>query len=253
MSEKVLYKHSIEVHNTRASDIIIPIVFKYLEVKSVVDIGCGIGTWLNSVENLGIKDILGIDGNYINKDQLLINLSNFIPADLSKPFVINRRFDLVISLEVAEHIHIESSDIFIESLAKLSDNILFSAATVGQGGQNHVNEQPISYWKQKFENFGYKFYDIIRPLIWDNENVDVWYKQNIFIASKNDIVINKFELPEIINIVHPELYKLRTTNLENIKNKLSLKPHEYDNLTPVLDSQIINFIKWLNIFKIRKN
>ena len=44
---------------------IIPLVLEYIHPRSVIDIGCGIGTWLLFFEEKGINDYIGIDGNYV--------------------------------------------------------------------------------------------------------------------------------------------------------------------------------------------
>src|SRR5271165_1063667 len=76
----------------------------HLNPKSVVDVGCGIGTWLKVWSELGAEDILGVDGDYVRQDQLLIPPDRFKAMDLSNPLALKRKFDLVQSLEVAEHL-----------------------------------------------------------------------------------------------------------------------------------------------------
>lgn len=245
MEDQILYKHKPEVHNTNSAYIILPLITNLLEVNSIIDLGCGTGTWLKAAQELGIKNIKGIDGNYVKKEALLIDENYFEAHDLSKPLYLDKKFDLALSLEVAEHLPIEASEIFIDSLINLSDTIVFSAATKLQGGQNHLNEQNIIFWKKMFEKRGYKFYDILRPIIWDNEKVDFWYSQNIFIVSK--LSFEKKEVPEIINIIHPKLYEYRVNQLINLKKELNLKSDNYDNFKPIIPkilkylSRIINF------------
>ena len=105
--------------------IIVPIIVKLIRPRSVIDIGCGLGTWLKVFEENGVDDILGIDGVWVNKDKLYVSKDKFISADLKKPINIKKRFDLAISLEVGEHLPKESADILVESLTNLSDTILF--------------------------------------------------------------------------------------------------------------------------------
>ena len=204
MSSPALYIHDEIVHNKEAARIILPIVFKFVNPSSVIDIGCGLGTWLAVCEELGVKDYLGIDGDYVNTKMLTFPMSNFRTTDLRNKFDFNRKFDLVICLEVAEHIQESSTDNLIKSLVKHGDTILFSAAIPGQGGQNHVNEQWPKYWQEKFKPHGFYFHDVIRPKIWDNAKVEWWYRQNIFLVNRtppDDPLFNSLE------IVHPELFK----------------------------------------------
>ena len=82
--------------------------------------------------------------------------------DLKKSLNLGRDFDLVLSAEVAEHLPLEVSDIFIDSIIKHGKVILFSAAAPGQGGTCHVNEQWQDFWVKKFRERGYVPIDFLR-------------------------------------------------------------------------------------------
>lgn len=207
-----LYIHTEEIHNTKAADVIVPIISQLFSPKSVLDVGCGLGTWLKVFrEKHNLNDILGLDGSYLDRSKLVINDSLFLEYDLRNKINLDRKFDVVLCLEVAEHIPEKFSGILIESLCNHSDTIVFSAAIPGQGGQNHVNEQWPEYWEKKFNSLGFKKSDLIRPFIWENSNVDIWYKQNIFVYSKN-IIYAQAE-PKIA-VIHPELWILKVRALE---------------------------------------
>ena len=83
-----------------SAEVLVPLVLELVQPKSVIDVGCGTGTWLSVFEEHGIKDILGVDGDYVNRKMLHIPSDNFRTADLTQPFKIGRTFDLAISLEV---------------------------------------------------------------------------------------------------------------------------------------------------------
>ena len=156
----------------RSAREVIPVVRQFIEPKSVVDVGCGIGTWLSEFENAGITDCLGIDGGYVDREQLLIERERFQVHDLEMPLNLDRRFDLAVSLEVAEHLPAACADTFVESLTRLSSAILFSAAIPRQGGDHHVNEQWPEYCQERFERHGYVVVDCLRRLLWRNANVE---------------------------------------------------------------------------------
>ncbi|TFV97260.1 methyltransferase domain-containing protein [Algoriphagus kandeliae] len=200
------YIHTSDIHNLNSPNTILPILFEIFKPKSILDVGCGIGTWLKSSSNLGVLDILGIDGEYVNRDLLLINEESFRGFDLNFEFNLNRQFDLILCLEVAEHLSESSSNVLINSLVKHSNVILFSAAIPGQGGQNHLNEQWPVYWVEKFSKHGFVFLDIIRPIIWDNPQIDFWYKQNIFLVVKESHELAAKFKSSSLSLVHPELY-----------------------------------------------
>jgi len=217
------YEHNQEVHNFNAAKVIVPFLAKRLKTQSVIDIGCGIGTWLSVFKEHGTEEILGVDGNYVNRDQLTITKANFLPKNLEKPLRLDKTYDLVVSLEVAEHLAETSAQTFIDSLCSLGNTILFSAAITTQGGQNHINEQPPKYWIQKFEEQGYKLFDVLRPMFWDHQNVDWWYKQNMIIFTKDVSVKQKLsDLPtfEGRHIVHPVLFENRSYETERFKNEI---------------------------------
>jgi SAM-dependent methyltransferase len=164
----------------------LPILFQYYQPQSVIDIGCGLGPWLKAAVELGAGDVLGIDGDYIDRNALLIPEENFHPADLQQRIQVNRRFDLAISMEVAEHLPYSRSETFIEDLVSLSGVVLFSAALPYQGGTDHINEQWLEFWAILFQRHSYAPYDFLRRQCWSNPDVEYWYSQNavIFCAAE---------------------------------------------------------------------
>jgi SAM-dependent methyltransferase len=170
----------------RSAREILPIVIGLVQPRSVVDVGCGIGTWLAVVQECGIDDITGIDGDYVNRSLLKIPQEKFAPFDLKEPIHLDRRFDLVVSLEVAEHLPAECAETFVESLTRLGPVVLFSAAMPFQGGVNHINERWPDYWLCIFTKLGYVAIDCVRKRVWENENVEWWYAQNTLIFADRD-------------------------------------------------------------------
>lgn len=216
------YIHSEDIHNTTAANIILPKVFSMFKVESVLDVGCGIGTWLSVCKDLGILNVRGIDGSNVDLDLLrkYLDLDKFTSLDLNQPFQLDKRYDLSICLEVAEHLNPESSINLVKSLVRHSDVILFSAAIPGQGGQNHLNEQTPEYWERLFQEHDFRFVDCIRPLIWNDSKIDFWYKQNIFLVLKNsgNLVIPNY--PDPFHRIHPDLLIQKNKQIEEIKRKL---------------------------------
>jgi SAM-dependent methyltransferase len=160
---------------------VLPVLFRYSRPDSVVDVGCGLGPWLKAAIELGVTDAVGIDGEYVDTTGLLIPRANYRTLDLREPITLNRRFDLAISLEVAEHLPICRSESFVDDLVALSDVILFSAALPYQGGTNHINEQWLEFWALIFRKHGYVPCDLLRQEVWGNPNVEFWYSQNLVV------------------------------------------------------------------------
>lgn len=162
---------------------------KALTINSVLDIGCAKGTWLSAWQEVGVSEIMGIDGDYVGTDELVIPRDRFVAADLAQSIDLGRKFDLVQSLEVAEHIRPEAADQFVENLVRHSSGVvLFSAAPPGQGGEFHVNEQPYEYWREKFRTHGFAAYDYIRPLIASDKSVSFWYRYNTLLYLRTESV-----------------------------------------------------------------
>jgi 2-polyprenyl-3-methyl-5-hydroxy-6-metoxy-1,4-benzoquinol methylase len=103
----------IERGARRSARYIIPFLRRHLNLSSIVDIGCGRGVWLEEWRRSGVEEVVGVDGDYVRVDRLLISQERFVAVDLSKPILLGRRFDLAQSLEVAEHIPGARADVFI--------------------------------------------------------------------------------------------------------------------------------------------
>ncbi len=198
----------------RSAKEIIPLVLELIQPKSVIDVGCGLGTWLSVFREYGVADVLGVDGDYVDKTRLEIPEQQFLSFDLRNPFETDRQFDLVVSLEVAEHLPSECAETFVNSLTRLGPVILFSAAIPCQGGTNHVNEQWPDYWVKYFKDTGYVVIDPIRRKIWQSKNIEFWYIQNILMFIKQDCLGSNLLLrtelentsPSQFSIVHPKQY-----------------------------------------------
>jgi hypothetical protein len=169
---------------------------------SVVDIGGGIGSWGTEIEDYTLVD-------YNVPTELLLT-KNYIDHDLREPLKLPRKYDLAICVEVVEHLPENFANTLIQSLTESSDTILFSAAIPNQGGLNHYNEQWPTYWAMKFITHGfYPFHTDIRQLLYDNKKVDLWYRNNLMIFTKN-LYNTKYNL----NFVHPEYYYQITQHLK---------------------------------------
>lgn len=209
--------HSYEpgIFNRQSAEVVVPLLLDKFNISSVVDVGCGIATWLAVWRDLGIVDYLGIDSEYVDINKLEIDKNCFQIANLEHFETPARKFDICVSLEVAEHLSESVADSFVESLTKLSDIVLFSSAIPGQTGQHHVNLQWPSYWADKFKQRGYRCCDFIRPVIKNNDKVDWWYQQNILVFLNDNIEFGVNEGTPISH-VHPAQYQKVLERLEEI-------------------------------------
>jgi hypothetical protein len=158
-----------------------PLLLAEMKIDSLLDVGAGHGAWASEWMAAGVGDVVAVDGDYVRPDQLVIPTTSFRSHDLTRPLDLGRQFDLVQTLEVAEHLPRAKAATFVESLVRHGDVILFSAAVPHQGGEHHVNEQPPEYWRLMFSSKGYQAFDWLRPRLADQRQVKAWYRYNTII------------------------------------------------------------------------
>lgn len=172
-----VYDHDFFVQNAKLTGSSAPAVaagiINHCNPKSVIDFGCGGGQYLKELLQRGV-DILGVDGSEHAKDHAVIPKESFVIADLTKPFDANRHFDAAICFEVAEHIPTNTSSVLVDTLCKHADIIFFTAAPQGQGGTDHINEQPAEFWIKLFGEKGFVLDDEMTLAVKDE-----WYEQNV--------------------------------------------------------------------------
>jgi len=192
---------------SRASaEIVVPLIVDLVYPNSVVDLGCGTGAWLAEFKRRGVNSVLGIDGPYVDTGQLEIGTNEFLAADLARPVSLDGRFDLALSLEVAEHLAAEHAEQFVKTLAQIAPIVVFSAAIPGQGGEQHLNEQWPSYWIERFAVHDFIAFDPFRRQLWQLPAIDWWYAQNILLfVHRSSPWYAKFDSDrcEILPLVHP--------------------------------------------------
>ena len=215
------FYQGMSLESLESARIYLAYLWTYIQADSVLDVGCGRGAWLKACHELGSNNLHGYDGNWNSQSQMIDESIEFTSVDLNKPFSLNEKVDLLITLEVAEHLEPSCSAQFVKSITNASNSVLFSAAYTGQGGTNHINEQPHSYWASLFIKNGYIPFDLFRPYFWGDKRVGFWYRQNTFLYLKkgsdayNKIIDEGFSEIENINFmdcVHPNLYDLKCGN-----------------------------------------
>lgn len=202
---------------SRSANVIIPIVDTALNPASILDLGCGRGAWLRAWKANGVADVVGVDGAYVDRADLVVDPSEFHARDLGDTIDLGRRFDLVESLEVAEHLPASRARGFVADLCRHGPIVLFSAAPPGQGGEQHINEQPYRYWRALFREEGFEPFDFVRPLIATSSEVAPWYRYNVILYVHRSAIealpaeVRQSAVPTEAPIrdVSPRLYKAR--------------------------------------------
>jgi SAM-dependent methyltransferase len=206
------YFQLVEQQSRRSAEAVAPLLLELIGPSAVVDVGCGTGTWLEQFQAGGVREVLGIDGDWVDRSALRIPQERFQVADLAKPTRIEGRFDLVVSLEVAEHLPPGSAEGFVEFLTSLGPVVAFSAAIPNQGGTGHVNEQWPDYWAELFAKRGYVPCDVVRQRIWNDERIAWWFRQNLLLFVDRERLGRYPKLPErpnreVLPLVHPRLFE----------------------------------------------
>lgn len=193
-----------------SAHVVLPMLFREIPAPpaSVVDVGCGVGAWLAVARELGVAEVHGIDGGDLPADQLEIPADAFERVDLERFDGTDRRADIAICLEVAEHLDPAAGRQLVRTLTSIAPVVAFSAAIPGQGGTHHVNEQWPGYWSEQFADCGFGPLDVLRARMWNHPEVAYYYAQNLVLylrrswADANGIAVDE-EPP--LALVHPEL------------------------------------------------
>lgn len=204
----------------RSAQMVAPLVLDLVNPQSVIDVGCGTGDWLSVFAKSGINDYQGVDQNWVNLDSLQIPREKFKEQDLEKPFSLPRQYDLVMSLEVGEHLAPECAASFVHTLTSLGPVVLFSAAVPGQGGVHHVNEQWPEYWARLFVAEGYQPVDVLRPVLWHREGVEWWYAQNLMLYVKTSHLARLGLTPASLDVGLQSLTRIHLGQYQKVLGKL---------------------------------
>lgn len=201
----------------QSADVVVPMVYEWFRPTSVIDVGCGKGSWLKRFRDLGVGRLCGIDGPWL-KNEVEGDLEGIelVFQDLNNDLKIEGDFDVALCLEVAEHLDTNEAERLVRNLTTLAPVVIFSAAIPDQGGRGHVNEKWQSWWKALFDKMGYRTLDPIRPRIWQNAQVAYYYAQNILVYVRSeevcvhrDLSVEGYNMP--LDVVHPVRYNSLTS------------------------------------------
>lgn len=222
----------------RSADRIVPLLLDYFKPRSVIDIGCGVGTWCAAFEANGVPLVQGLDGPWVDRSKLQIRPDRFVEFDFAtapkpyQPKLAAGTFDLVVSFEVLEHIDAAHARDVVAMMTRLGDIVVCGVAIPLQGGKHHVNEQWPDYWRALFAEQGFEAFDALRPLMAHFDNVDSAYVQNTILYVKspmddalrtrlNAAVLDALKRPA--SWVHPVLFTKTKKKLERSSISRRLK------------------------------
>lgn len=153
--------------------------------ESALDVGCGTGDLLEALRERGCR-VQGLEHSDAAIEAVRRRGIPVWKCDLEQALPeSSERFDVVVSLEVAEHLPESRAIPFVTLLTRSAPWVVLTAAAPGQGGTDHVNEQPPSYWHAKFSTNGYEYEERMTNrwrTTWEAlGGVAPWYSQNLMI------------------------------------------------------------------------
>jgi len=173
----------------RSAQIMAESIITHFAPSTVIDVGCGSGALLYCLQCHSVK-VQGLDYSNAALDICRSRGLNVMKFDLENDVMVDpKMFDLVVSTEVAEHLPESSSERYVDLLCSVSDKVLFTAATPGPGGIDHVNEQPYEYWIEKFNARRFHYDKVLSELlasIWKEKGVLGWYHENVMVFLKEE-------------------------------------------------------------------
>jgi FkbM family methyltransferase len=203
----------------RSAAVVVPLLLELFPwVTSVVDAGCSTGAWLHEFQLNGISRVMGLDVADVPSSLLQIDPAEFRRLDLCRPLPPLGRFDLALSLEVADCLPDQAAQQLVMSLTGLSDLIVFSAAVPGQSKHQTTNERWPSYWRALFAHSRFVCFDILRERLWYDQRVNWHYAQNmlVFVSEfRADLVprLSSMRRAGMLDIVHPRAFELFRTEV----------------------------------------
>lgn len=150
----LIYNKDEEI-NFLSKDLYIPMYESILKVfapvASIADLGCRVGHLISIFKERNNIDVLGVDYFSWNKENASDNIKdNFIVHDLRDVLNINKKYHIIVSTEVGEHIDSMYSNVYLENIKNLmySNSKLIISWAPGEKSKQHLN--PLE--KEEFEN-----------------------------------------------------------------------------------------------------
>jgi hypothetical protein len=195
-SEKFYY--SVGKRSENSADEILDVLLIHLgksQIGKVTDLGCGAGAWTeklltktnSQISCLDLRESIKLCQSkftYPSSNRLSYYAVDFEVDEI--PLIDS---DLVLNLEVLEHLSLETGRKLISWMSSNSRYVLFSAAIPGQGGTGHINEKPHNFWLKEFQKLGFIACDIIRPLIQHSDKSARYYQLNTFLLVNVRLVL----------------------------------------------------------------
>jgi SAM-dependent methyltransferase len=179
------FQNDVDAPALKSAGTIVSTVVEELAPRSVIDVGCGTGALLATFRDAGC-DVKGLE---FARAAIAICQKRGLDVQqfdiVTGRYVLDRKYDVATSLEVAEHLPEHAADRYVHLLTRLSWTVVFTAATPGQGGTDHRNEQPVEYWVERFARYGHELDEALTRrwrANWEaSGQVQSWYYNNLMV------------------------------------------------------------------------
>jgi hypothetical protein len=199
------YNYTVECCPKESARRILSAVFSVQGIPdSLIDVGCGNGSWLAAASGLGVKNLLGIDGAWA-QEYSDPRVGRFEDRNFEDEWVIPNEFTSAVCMEVAEHLSEAAGRRLVRNLCQVSQYVLFSAACPNQQGQGHISCHWPQYWQSEFNRHGFTCAGDLRLSVWDDVQILPWYRQNMFIARRDPCSAGKEA--RLLPLIHPEMLR----------------------------------------------
>jgi Methyltransferase domain len=208
------------------AEVLVPMVMERVRPTSVLDLGAGVGSFLKVFIDHDVTDVAGVDLCNFDPEILVVDESLMEAADLNRPVDVGRTYDLAVCLEVAGYL--PNHDVLVGSLVRHAPVVLFSAAVPSQDLPNQPHGAFPSDWVTLFAAHDYEVVDVFRPMLWNDERVPFWFRQNLLMFVHRPHLEAHRELakpsgaPSPLDVVHPELYEILAGTGPNASLRLAL-------------------------------
>lgn len=185
MYDRAYYERTVEGPAAQSAATMAASIVTEFRPKSVVDVGCGTGALLAALRACGCE-VSGLEYSEAGIEFCRSRKLDVRKFDIENDALDARRsVDVVCSMEVAEHLPERVAERFVDLLVSFAPIVVFTAARPGQGGSDHVNEQPPEYWIAKFASRGLRHDPVTTERIaqdWRASGaVASWYWENLMI------------------------------------------------------------------------
>jgi SAM-dependent methyltransferase len=201
------FYNQIDEFGPHSASLMLQMVRRLYHFESVLDVGAGSGTWLEEARKCGATRLSGIEALWYRSLPVASNI-DYQYCDLNGDFPVPKvRFDLVLCLEVAEHLLPQSSQSLVAGLCSSGSVIVFGAGLERQYGNAHSNCRRQEFWISLFLEKGFRCFDLFRPKLWYSGSVSPWYRQNtlVFADPSASAHFQSAPAPTMLNVYHPQL------------------------------------------------